>query len=228
MIIIYIKDKNKLAVFLIYIGISLILMGIMILSGFKLEQKNKNLTDENIQIQAEVEGLKESNQRLEYVILELQDKVEVLEQEKNELEEAKVKREKLVKAEKKKKDIQAAKANRGGGNRTNIFIATAYDLTVASCGKLMDHPQYGITASGYSLKGKSLSDKFIAVDPKVIELGSVVHIEFFEPYVHLTGNYTAVDTGGAIKGSKVDIFFGGQNVSKEVSNFGRRKVRVTY
>ena len=119
-------------------------------------------------------------------------------------------------------------ANRGGGNRNNIFVATAYDLTVASCGKSMDHPQYGITASGYSLKGKSLSDKFIAVDPKVIKLDSTVHIEFFEPYTHLTGNYTAVDTGEAIKGSKVDIFFGGQNVSKEVSNFGRREVRVTY
>ena len=186
MIIIYIKDKNKLAVFLIYVGISLILMGIMILSGLKLEQKNKNLTDENIQIQTEVEELKESNQRLEYVILELQDKVEILEQEKNEFE-----------IEKKKADVRAARANklatpnRGGGNRTNIFKATAYDLTVASCGKSMDHPQYGITASGYSLKGKSLSDKFIAVDPKVIKLGSIVHIEFFEPYAHLTGNYTA-------------------------------------
>lgn len=217
-----------------YVGISLILMGIMILSGFKLEQKNKNLTDENIQMQTEVEELKESNRRLEYVILELQDKVEILEQEKNELEEAKAERERLAETEKKKKDMQIAKANelptpsRGGGNRTNIFEATAYDLTVASCGKSMDHPQYGITASGYSLKGKSLSDKFIAVDPKVIKLGSIVHIEFFEPYTHLTGNYTAVDTGGAIKGNKVDIFFGGQNVSKEVSNFGRRKVKVTY
>lgn len=210
-----------------YVGISLILMGIMILSGFKLEQKNKNLTDENIQMQTEAEELKESNQRLEYVILELQDKVEILEQEKNELEEAKA-------AEKKKKDIQVAKANklpasnRGGGNRTNIFEATAYDLTVASCGKSIDHPQYGITASGYSLKGKSLSDKFIAVDPKVIKLGSIVHIEFFEPYTHLTGNYTAVDTGGAIKGKKVDIFHGGQNVSEKVRKFGRRQVKITY
>ena len=203
--------------FLMYIGISLILMGIMILSGLKLEQKNENLTNENIKIQTEVEQLKESNERMENIILELQDTIELLEQEN-----------------KKKKEIQVAKTNktlapnRGSGNRTNIFEATAYDLTVASCGKSMDHPQYGITASGYSLKGKSLSDRFIAVDPKVIKLGSVVHIEFFEPYTQLTGNYTAVDTGGAIKGNKVDIFFGGQNVSKEVSNFGRREVRVTY
>ena len=109
MIIIYIKDKNKLAVFLIYVGISLILMGIMILSGFKLERKNKNLIDKNIQMQAEVEELKESNQRLEYVILELQDKVEILEQEKNELEEAKAEKERLAEIEKKKKDMQIAK-----------------------------------------------------------------------------------------------------------------------
>lgn len=224
MIIIYIKDKNKFTMFLMYIGISLILMGIMILSGLELEQKN-----ENIKIQTEVEQLKESNERMENIILELQDTIELLEQEKEEIREAKTEEARI-----KKKEIQVTKANktptpnRGGGNRTNIFKATAYDLTVASCGKSMDHPQYGITASGYSLKGKSLSDRFIAVDPKVIKLDSVVHIEFFEPYTHLTGNYTAVDTGGAIKGNKVDIFFGGQNVSKEVSNFGRREVRVTY
>lgn len=221
--------------FLMYIGISLILMGIMILSGLKLEQKNEDLTNENIKIQTEVEQLKESNERMENIILELQDTIELLEQEKEEIREAKTEEARILAEEnKKKQEIQVAKANRtpapnrGSGNKTNIFEATAYDLTVASCGKSMDHPQYGITASGYSLKGKSLSDRFIAVDPKVIKLGSVVHIEFFEPYTHLTGNYTAVDTGGAIKGNKVDIFFGGQNVSKEVSNFGRREVRVTY
>lgn len=206
-----------------YIGISLILMGIMILSGLKLEQKNENLTNENIKIQTEVEQLKESNERMENIILELQDTIELLEQEKEEIREAKTEEARVL-----AKANKTPAPSRGGGNRTNIFEATAYDLTVASCGKSMDHPQYGITASGYSLKGKSLSDRFIAVDPKVIKLGSVVHIEFFEPYTHLTGNYTAVDTGGAIKGNKVDIFFGGQNVSKEVSNFGRREVRVTY
>ena len=78
------------------------------------------------------------------------------------------------------------------------------------------------------LKGKSLDDRFIAVDPKVIKLGSVVYIEFFEPYQHLTGYYTAVDTGGAIKGNKVDIFFGSGDVSQAVKNFGRRKVKITY
>ena len=78
------------------------------------------------------------------------------------------------------------------------------------------------------LKGKSLDDRFIAVDPKVIKLGSVVYIKFFEPYQHLTGYYTAVDTGGAIKGNKVDIFFGSGDVSQAVKNFGRRQVRITY
>ena len=39
----------------------------------------------------------------------------------------------------------------------------------------------------------------IAVDPRVIPLGSKVYIEGF-------GDFIAEDTGGAIKGNKIDIY----------------------
>lgn len=55
---------------------------------------------------------------------------------------------------------------------------------------------YGVTATG-----KSLSEnvwKAIAVDPRVIPLGSTVYIEGF-------GTFTAEDTGGAIKGNRIDV-----------------------
>lgn len=118
------------------------------------------------------------------------------------------------------------------GTRTETFNATAYDLSVDSCGKKSSHPQYGITRSGYSLKGMSRADAMsIAVDPKVIPLGTVVYIEFPSPYEHFNGNYTARDTGGAIKGKIVDIFMGDFNKVKadqSVWDFGRRKVTITY
>ena len=106
---------------------------------------------------------------------------------------------------------------------STIFTATAYDNTVASQGKWV-----GKTATGYSVTGKSLEEaRTIAVDPKVIPLNSKVQLTFDEPYKHLDGVYYARDTGGAIKGNRIDIFMGdGDGASKLAKDFGRRKVGV--
>jgi 3D (Asp-Asp-Asp) domain-containing protein len=114
------------------------------------------------------------------------------------------------------------------GDRTPDYIlvkATAYDLGYASCGKKQNHPAYGITASGFSLKGMYWeTDKYIAVDPKVIPLGSFVEIIFQTEYHSIySGVYKAVDTGSAIKGKRIDVFIGDfkQNKSsQEALDFG--------
>lgn len=95
--------------------------------------------------------------------------------------------------------------------------ATAYDLSVESCGKTPDHPQYGITYSGTRAR-----PGVVAVDPRVIPLGSKLYVE----YLHGPKDYgfaSAEDTGGAIKGNKIDLFM---EESKDAKRFGRRKVRV--
>lgn len=56
----------------------------------------------------------------------------------------------------------------------------------------------------------------IAVDPKVIPLGTKVYVEGY-------GYATAEDTGGAIKGNRIDIFL---NSNAECINWGRRSVKV--
>ncbi|QOR36533.1 3D domain-containing protein [Clostridium sp. 'deep sea'] len=56
----------------------------------------------------------------------------------------------------------------------------------------------------------------IAVDPKVIPLYSKVYIPGY-------GMATALDTGGAIKGNKIDLFF---EDKKEVYLFGRRNLTI--
>ena len=109
------------------------------------------------------------------------------------------------------------------GYERGAFIATAYDNSVASQGKWVDQ-----TATGFNLKGHTLeSARCIAVDPKVIPLNSKVYIEFDENYKHLNGEYTAYDTGGAIVGKRVDIFFGDGVDKQKVMDFGRRKVKIT-
>ena len=113
---------------------------------------------------------------------------------------------------------------------TQTFTATAYDLSVQSCGKPIGHPQYGITSNGTNIAGKTREQAMsIAVDPNVIPLGSQVKITFPEPYTHFNGVYTANDTGSAIKGKKIDIFMGdfrSNNSNQSVWDFGVREVKV--
>lgn len=56
----------------------------------------------------------------------------------------------------------------------------------------------------------------VAVDPRVIPLGTKVYVENY-------GVALAADTGGAIKGNRIDIFVDSHN---EAVNWGRRRVRV--
>lgn len=97
-----------------------------------------------------------------------------------------------------------------GNARAMDFIISAYDLSEASCGKGLNSPSYGVTASGVNLRGQTLfSARAIAVDPNVIPLGSKVRIKFQDERMkQYNGIYTAVDTGGAIVGNRIDLFFG--------------------
>lgn len=91
---------------------------------------------------------------------------------------------------------------------------TAYSADASSTGKDEDHPQYGITSSGTKVK----EGRTIAVDSKVIPMGWWVYIEGI-------GFRRAEDTGGAIKGNKIDIYFDSQSYAEK---FGRKKGYTVY
>ncbi|MFA7533320.1 MAG: 3D domain-containing protein [Tissierellaceae bacterium] len=95
--------------------------------------------------------------------------------------------------------------------------ATAYDLSYESCGKNPGDPGYGITASGTKAR-----PGVVAVDPKVIPLGTKLYVQSLDGSKDY-GFAIAEDTGGAIKGNKIDLFYEDSNV---VYRFGRRKVKV--
>lgn len=77
-------------------------------------------------------------------------------------------------------------------------LATSYNAPTA--GKPPEHPQYGITRTGWrARKG------IIAVDPRVIKLGQEMYVPGYGPAV-------AADTGGAIKWRRIDLCFDDDNL----------------
>ncbi|MCC5911123.1 MAG: DUF348 domain-containing protein [Clostridiaceae bacterium] len=110
--------------------------------------------------------------------------------------------------------------SRGDNRRyTDVIVmeASAYTAGYESTGKNPGDPYYGVTRSGTRVR-----PGVVAVDPKVIPLGTKLYIESMDR----TGDYgvaSAEDTGGAIKGNKIDLYFEDVN---EALRFGRRKVKV--
>lgn len=92
--------------------------------------------------------------------------------------------------------------------------ATAYTSSFKDTGKRPGDRGFGVTRSGTKARVG-----VIAVDPRIIPLGTKVYIE--SPHINMVA--IAEDTGGAIKGNKIDIYMNDQST---VDRFGRKKVRV--
>lgn len=86
-------------------------------------------------------------------------------------------------------------------------------------------PPSNYVATAYSLRGRTASGRMvsrglIAADPRVLPLGSRVRLE----HPGYSGEYLVADTGGMIKGRRIDIWIPS---SREAMRFGRRTVKLT-
>lgn len=102
-----------------------------------------------------------------------------------------------------KKEVQAAAME----EKTLKMTATAYTANCEGCS--------GVTANGTDLHANPNS-KVIAVDPSIIPLGTKVWVEGY-------GEAIAADTGGAIKGNKIDLFMASHS---DATNWGSKTVQV--
>lgn len=98
-------------------------------------------------------------------------------------------------------------------NRVLNCTLTAYTAGSESTGKSPGDKGYGITFSGTT----ATEGRTVAVDPTVIPIGSKIYIEGI-------GYRIAEDTGGAIKGGHIDVFF--NDVSTAVSFGVKEGIKV--
>jgi 3D (Asp-Asp-Asp) domain-containing protein len=97
--------------------------------------------------------------------------------------------------------------------KAEVFKATAYCSCEKCCDKDPSDKWYGITASGKKAKWGT-----VAVDRKVIKLGSKLRIDGFPDTI-----FRAEDVGGAIKGNHIDVWFPSH---KEALQFGVQNIVV--
>ena len=101
----------------------------------------------------------------------------------------------------------ASKPPSGGNQRVFVAKMTAYSNGVG-----------GVAKNATTATGIAPRYGVIAVDPKVIPLGSTVMIDGYE------GLFVAEDTGGAIKGTSLDIWLPD---ASEAKRYGTQYRRVT-
>lgn len=98
--------------------------------------------------------------------------------------------------------------------RTVSMVVTAYSPDERSCGTSAD----GITASGYSVQVNG--GCLVAADPKVLPLGSLVSVPGYDGGAVVP----VLDTGGAIKGNRLDVLF---PTHEAAMRWGRRTLDIT-
>jgi uncharacterized protein YabE (DUF348 family) len=106
------------------------------------------------------------------------------------------------------KDVSLQVSRGADESGTEYYVsATAYTAFCNGCS--------GNTATGLNLRANP-NMKVIAVDPSVIPLGTKVYVEGY-------GYAVAADTGGAIKGYKIDVFM---PTNQDCYRWGRKKVKI--
>lgn len=156
----------------------IILLIMSICMCVNLEGKYTKLNTINESLNTTIKEQEATIKTLDAQNKELNNKISELEKENEQLKEKVAKK-------------TTTKSSSGSGKSLGKFKITAYCNCTKCCGKWAGGP----TASGVMPK----AGRTIAVDPKVIPLGTKVLIG--------GKTYVAEDTGGAIKGKRIDMYF---------------------
>ncbi|KYG38118.1 3D domain-containing protein [Bacillus gaemokensis] len=216
-----------------------------------LEESNRQLDKARIQIKAQQTNYKEleakflnvesESQKLSQKQEELQSTISNLEAEKSNLEtengnlkgeveqlkkmkadaKAKAERERIQQEQKQKKQPKPQQTQQSQEQKpqSSNVVSAGYEnwqkVTVEATGYSNVADELG--GGDITAKGTGVRWGIIAVDPRVIPLGSKVYIPAFGQ------TFVAEDTGGAIKGNRIDIFF---DHGDKARSWGRRSIEI--
>lgn len=96
-----------------------------------------------------------------------------------------------------------------------VVTATGYTAGAESTGKTPGQPTYGVTYSGVKVTRGVYST--IAADPAVFPIGTILYVPGY-------GYGVVADTGSAIKGHKIDLYF--DTVQDVYNQWGKKKLKV--
>lgn len=178
---------------------------------FKVESENQKLSKKQKELQSQLNKLKDKNNDLQYENRQLNNKVDQLKKAKVDVSN--------------NNTMHATNNNTSHVSNNNIMHATniANHNTSTNSNKYSGWKKINVIATGYSLIGDTQGSDgdpqtatgslphwgTIAVDPSVIPLGSTVFIPEFNM------EFKAEDTGGAINGNHIDIYFSNGNRARE-------------
>lgn len=198
--------------------------------NLKEEMHKKVIEKQNhIEVQStEIERLDSVISTKEEIIINQKNALSIKAEKIAEQEKAIIKKsEKIIKQQKtiKNKDAKIndlQQVSRSSNSTKNAKSKKSYAFEATAYIALCDSGCTGITATGVDVRNSIYHKGYrvIAVDPRVISLGSLVRVNTGdESFIAI-----ASDTGGAIKGNKIDILVESE---KEAWNFGRRAVSIT-
>ena len=104
-----------------------------------------------------------------------------------------------------------------------IFILFSAQASMARVAKVRRDGTYTMTAyttPGTTASGEQTKRRLIAADPRILPLGTQISVTNAGPY---SGEYEVGDTGGKVKGRRLDIYIAND---AEAKKFGRKRVRV--
>lgn len=130
------------------------------------------------------------------------------------------------------KKSTAAKSSNSSNNSNSAGSSGSAKTVTTNAGQTLSYSKkLTVSATAYTASpgdktasGRVAQYGVIAVDPKVIPLGTKLYVESTDDGKSWQYGYcVAGDTGGAIKGNKIDLFF---NSKSECLQFGRRSAIV--
>lgn len=187
---------------------------LLFLSNKIINENRKLIQDLELEIENRTEKVEEMSTEIANLETIIENKNEKIKESKKVIEEKEKEIDEMFnRLGRLEKNIKTGElSSRGTNNNQKIIVsATAYVSNCKGC--------IGITKSGYDVRNTIEYDGMgiIATDESVIPLYSIVKIEGFDK------KFIALDTGGLIKGNKIDILVDSKSTA---INFGRKSLNV--